>query len=364
MHLEADVYHYRPLDHLLRRPARLRWNLRALEASATELKPDVVFIWGMWNLSPSVAARAERLYPGRIVYSFADCWPIEPDVHQQYWHATDGSGWSRRLRRALAPLMLSRLYRPVRPAALHCRRSITCSRFLLDRLRAGGLTLPDARVVFSGIDLARFVPPATTRDDPREELRVIYAGSVVPHKGVHTAIKALQMLVEGGCRAIHLTVVGRGHPTYLARLEGQIAQTGIAGWVHLTEAVPREQMPRLLQQFDVMVLPTLTEEPLSRAVMEAMACGLVVVASRTGGTPEMVTDGVNGMLFSPGESRQLASHLERLATDRTLREQLSSAAQQTAGERFCLGRMIDEIEEFLCKVHAEAHSLTQDSEAR
>lgn len=356
--LEADVYHYRPLDFLLHYPARLHANLKTLAAAISEFEPDLVFIWGTWNLSPALAAVAEGLLPGRVVYSFGGCTPIEPDPHEQFWHAQDGNWLRRQFCRALAPLALSPRYRPVQARSLEFAHAITCSQFVLRRLRTGGLTLPHAKAVLSGIDTNHFVPASMTKPHSSDELKAIYAGGIAFHKGVHTAIEAIRLLVEQGWRKVSLTIVGQGHPVYRASLEEMVTQAALERQVHFHPAVPRHDMPHLLQHSDVLVLPTIGNEPLSRVVMEAMACGLVVVATNTGGTPEMIADGSSGLLFDPGDSMSLANHLRLVATDGELRQRLSTAARQTAEARFCLGRMIGEIEAFLEEVLTETQNLS------
>jgi glycogen(starch) synthase len=354
--LEAGVYYYCPFDHLLHHPARLRANLNVLKAAVSESRPDLVFIWGTWNLSPALAAAAEELLPGRVVYSFGGCTPIEPDVHEQFWRVQDGKWSSQQIRRVLAPFALSRRYRPVQARALRFEHAITCSQFVLARLREAGLALPNARVVFSGIDVNHFVPGSLAKSHTLNGLKVIYAGGIASHKGVHTAIKAIHLLVEQGRREINLTIVGQGHPAYRASLKEMVARAALEKWVHFQPPVPRCDMHRLLHQFDVLVLPTLMDEPLSRVVMEAMACGLVVVASNNGGTPEMIEDGINGLLFDPGNSVQLANHLQVIAMSREKRQRLATAARQTAEMRFQLSRMVGEIETFLKAVLTETRS--------
>lgn len=353
--LEADVYHYRPFDHLARHPWRLRHNLNALHAVVAAFEPDLVFVWGMWNLSPALPAEAERLYPGRLAYSFAGYWPIEPDPHEQYWLARDGSWPGRVFRQLIGPMALSRLYRPVTARSLRFEHAITCSRFVLERLEAGGLSIPHARVVFSGIDVQQFRPinegPMTDR------LRVLHVGGFVTHKGADVAIQAVAALVRDGHRNIELTIVGRGHPDYRRQLEAMIAADGLGPWVRLAEGVPRARMPEIYRQHDVLVLPTSTDEPLSRAVMEGMASGLVVVATNTGGTPEMITHGQDGLLFKPSDSSALADHLRLLLVNPTFRQELAKAARRTAETRFQIERMVDETETFLQEVLAGAPQL-------
>lgn len=350
--LEADVYHYQPIEHLLHRSSRLRANLKAVQAAIAEFRPDLVFVWGMWNLSPAIAAAAEEQLPGRVVYSFAGYWPIKPDLHESFWCARDGERWERQFRRVMAPLALSSRYRPVSAQSLKFDHAITCSEFVLRQLREGGLALPHAKVVFSGIDVDWFVPAHAAGSHNPGELEAVYLGALIPRKGVDVAIEAVRLLGEWGQEDVKLTIVGEGHPSYRDELEKKVDEGDLEQRVCFRPAIPRRDVPRLLQAFDTLVLPSQSDEPepLSRTVMEAMACGLVVVGTNEGGTPEMIEDGVDGLLFAPGDSEELAHHLRTLAMDPELRRRLSVTARQTAEKRFRISRMIDEIEGFLEEV--------------
>jgi glycosyltransferase involved in cell wall biosynthesis len=113
-------------------------------------------------------------------------------------------------------------------------------------------------------------------------------------------------------------------------------------------------MPQILGGHDVVVVPTLSPEPLARIVMEGMACGLVVIASHTGGSPEMIVNGEDGFLFEPGDSGQLGELLAQLAQVPTLRRRVATRARAKAAAQFDIQRMIDEIEEFLEEVMAQS----------
>lgn len=345
LYLESDIYHYHPFEHLANYGLRVRANVRALKSLVARFSPDIVFIWGMWNLSPAVATAAERLCPRRVVYSFAGYWAIEPDSHEQFWRADGGSTFGAGLRRLAAPLALSRIYRPATPHSLQFEQAVTCSHFVLDRLHTGGLRFGRERIVFSGIDVEHFTP-AKTRP-PYARVRVLHAGGFATHKGAETAIQAVGSLIRDGRRNIELVLMGRSHPERRALLEQMVSVAGIDEWVRFAEAEPRQRMPEVYRQFDALVLPTLSPEPLSRVVMEGMACGLAVVATDTGGTPEMISDGRDGLLFAAGDSAALANHLDRLAHDDALRGALSAAARRTAETRFRIERMNCEIEAFL-----------------
>jgi glycosyltransferase involved in cell wall biosynthesis len=363
--LESDVYHYRPMEHLTQYAGRLRGNEAALRAAAADARPDLAFFWGMWNLSPALIAAARKIFPGRVVQSFAGYWPIEPDAHEQYWRANDGDRKGQIFRRTLASLALSRRYRPAHWPEITFDHAIFCSRFVEERLVAGGVSFPHARVIFSGIDTDQFRPAGDPGQRQADIMRVLFAGGLTHHKGAHTVIEALLALpgdgrlAGQGKRQISLTLVGRGHAEYENILQGMAAHPALKGRVSFRPAVPRAEMPAVLREHDVFVLPTLTEEPLSRAVMEGMSSGLAVVASDSGGTPEMITHGADGLLFPPGDCAALAEHLGRLAEDPGLRVCLGQAARQTALARFDIRRMICEIEAFLEESLAQANAAGQ-----
>ena len=116
-------------------------------------------------------------------------------------------------------------------------------------------------------------------------------------------------------------------------------------------------MPQLLRKFDVLVVPSIWQEPFSRMVLEGMISGLVVVATPLGGTTEILRDGENGLLFAPGDSEDLAQKIVCLASDPELRRKLALAGKQTVDERFTVTKMMDELEGYIQDVaYAESHA--------
>lgn len=102
-------------------------------------------------------------------------------------------------------------------------------------------------------------------------------------------------------------------------------------------------MPRLLQQFDALLSPSLGEEPFSKMVLEGMISGLVVMATPTGGTIEILKDDKNGLLFTLRDSEDLARKITRLVEDPVLCRKLANAGRQTIIERFTVTRMMNEL---------------------
>jgi len=184
-----------------------------------------------------------------------------------------------------------------------------------------------------------------------QNLNLLYAGRLYEEKGVNTAIKALEKLVFGqDLRSMRLSVVGSGSADYENYLRHLVTQTGLNDYVSFLEHVPAEEMPQLLQKFDVLLVPSTWAEPFSRMVLEGMISGLVVVATPTGGTTEILRDGENGLLFAPGDAEDLAQKIVCLAADPKLRRRLAVAGQRTVIERFTMMKMMDEIESYFQEV--------------
>jgi glycogen(starch) synthase len=193
-------------------------------------------------------------------------------------------------------------------------------------------------------------PDARKRDYRRGQLDLVYAGQLVGHKGVHTAIEAMARLVnKHGPGQISLTLVGSGHPEYEGHLHELVAKERLQDVVTFHEPVSKDKMPAIFQQFDVLIFPSIYEEPLARVTQEAMASGLVVVGTTTGGTKEILKDGETGLTFAPGDAAGLAEQITRLIADPDLCCRLSEAGRQTVLQDFTLDKMVQDIDDYLLR---------------
>jgi glycosyltransferase involved in cell wall biosynthesis len=193
-------------------------------------------------------------------------------------------------------------------------------------------------------------------------INLLYAGRLAADKGIETAIKAMEKLVHGqGKRDIRLSLAGSGSADYENHLRQLVDKAGLTDYVSFLGWVRPADMPGLLSKFDALVLPSIWPEPFSRAILEGMISGLVVLATPTGGTPEIIVEGENGMLFKPNDSEDLAKKIAQLVEDPELHSQIGYAARQTIVERFTMPRMMDEMENYLQEIalaslHKEATS--------
>jgi glycogen synthase len=351
LHLESDPLHYRPLS-LLTRPWRQEQNRRALLETVRKFRPDVVFVWGLWNMSRDVAAAAEALPAVKVVYYVSDHWPVHATPHDVYWRLP-GRRWYLKPAKAVANrLALALLEWQGGEAPLKFERAICVSKTLRQSLVEKGAPLERAAVIYNGIDVAVFSrhKPGANGREPDECLRLLYAGRLSHDKGVHTAVAALARLVHQGHEKVSLALAGDGAPGYVASLKDLVSRHRLDSHVTFHGLVDRERMPALLSHCDVLVFPSIAAEALPRMPQEAMACGLVVVGTTTGGTRELLLDGETGLTFPAEDDETLSNQLLRLAREPELRRRLAQAGRQTILEKFTMDRMVDEIESYLQEV--------------
>ena len=346
LHLEGDLAYYQPLHFFTRWKKEHRENLAFLEFTIKEFVPDLIFVWGMWSLSKALPARAEQLLPGRVVYYLSDYWPSARDMHSTYWQSPARSTSMQVPKWVLSRAALSILTQEGQPD-LKFEHVICVSTRVRDLLVDAGLPIEHARIIHGGTDIERF-PHVREREYLSGNLKLLYAGQLVRHKGVHTAIEAMARLVNK--RRINqttLTLVGSGHPDYEAFLRQLVKKENLQDIVIFHEPVPKDKMPALLQEFDVLIFPSIYEEPLARMTQEAMASGLVVIGTTTGGTQEILRDGETGLTFAPEDADGLAEQIARLTIDPELCGRFAHAGRQIVLANFTLDKMVKEIEAFL-----------------
>lgn len=205
----------------------------------------------------------------------------------------------------------------MREAAAHVDLFLAPSETLAEWFRRFGI--PSDRLIRGnqGINLAPFTTAARS---PSRVLRVGFAGSLIPSKAPHVLLEAVQQL-PAGTATVDILGAGsiyHGDPDYARRLEPLLTHAA----VRRLGPVPHERMARALTAVDVVVVPSVWIENAPFIIREAFAAGAPVIASGLGGMAEMVRDGIDGLLFPPGDAAALRSHLRRLAGDAGLLERL------------------------------------------
>jgi glycosyltransferase involved in cell wall biosynthesis len=352
LYLQADIAYYRPIDFFLRRPCQDRANNRALRKKIAQFRPDIVMVWGMWNLSHSLPYWAEQWMSGRVAYFISNYWPIDTDPHTAYWRLPTRRPILELIKRPLRALALSKLRMERYPPQLRFEHAVCCSEYVRNNLVNVGRLPSGAGVLLGGIDPEPFLKISRLGKNNSHEqngpLQLLYFGRLIYDKGVHTAMEAMGLLKQRGlAKGIQMTILGSGHPDYEAKLRRMLDQLDIGDKVRFVRQVPRKEVPEWLRRFDVYLFTSIWPEPMARSVMEAMAAGLLVIGTEVGGQAEMLAHGQNALTFKAQDVECLASHIARVSNDPLLRLRLARAGQQMVLERFTLERMVNEIEEYL-----------------
>ena len=276
------------------------------------------------------------------------CIRDRPNPHVSYWQQPARRRVTGMLMAPARHLALRTLAQERAAYPLGLEHVACVSEYVRNKLSQAGALPHGARVIYNGIDPEPFLQAAAQCKADSGTLRLVYTGSLVAHKGVHTAIEALGLLRQRGrSDGIHLDVVGGGHPDYQAQLRQRIAELGLADWVTFSGRVLRSEIANVLADHDVFLFTSVYEEPIARSVMEAMAAGLAIVGTPVGGQPEIFEDGTNALVYPPDDASKLADCIEVLQHDPALRARLALAGQATVEKRFTLERMVDEMESWL-----------------
>lgn len=354
LHLEMEfAFLSNSIQFFVARRARERANTACLRGLIESFAPDVVLVWGMWNLHRSLAAMAERLLPDRVVYYVGDYWPTLPSQHESYWR-TDGRHWATRLPKRLLGGAARRMLEREEMATLAFAHTLFPSGFLRAELMRLGVPFKSTKIIYGGVDTSVFPRRVAALDSSyRRPFSLLYAGRLEPEKGVDTAIKALASLVhERQLKSLRLTIAGRGNPRYETYLRDLARHAMVDRLVSFVGQQATCRMPDLYCRADVVLFTSAWQEPFGRVLVEAMAAGAVVVGTATGGAAEIMVDEENALVFTPGNAADLATQVARLIESPSLLERLAEAGRQTATEKFDVSRMTDEIEAYLSTIVA------------
>ncbi|HEX7186514.1 MAG TPA: glycosyltransferase, partial [Thermoanaerobaculia bacterium] len=201
--------------------------------------------------------------------------------------------------------------------------------------RFPGEVADKVRVIHVGIDPEVYRRlPAPASDPPK----ILCVASLRPYKGVPVLLEACRRLLDEGM-TFHCEIVGEG--PLRPELERRIAGLGLAGAVSLLGALPQHEVTRRLGESAVFVLPSIVApdgqmEGIPVALMEAMAAGRPVVTSALSGIPELVEDGMSGVLVQPGDAPGIAAALKRLLEDPALRLRMGERGREKVDAEFRL----------------------------
>ncbi len=301
------------------------------------------------SLTVPAAVRAGRVAGVPVVATVRDYWPF--CYRSTLLVRGDAPCAGCRLPRALSclgvlPALLAYPYirgnvRRKAEALARADAVIAVSRFLAGRLAA---IVPAERlhvlpnlVDLEEVDRIIAEEPAV----PFARPFLLFVGKVEANKGVYELLAALRRVAAEMLPGGRLALVIAGDGSLADRVEAELAALG---WpAYFLRWAEHDTVLRLLARCELLLFPSRWEEPLSRVLLEACACGTPILAMSTGGTSEILTDGQNGALVSP-EVEAFARRLWELLADPAGRRRLGEGARRTARERFAAPVVAEQVE--------------------
>ncbi len=322
-------------------------NLEELRRVITQTKPEIIMIWGMWNISQLIPALAEHLLPDRVVYYLGDYWPLLPNQLENYW-SVPGRNWMASLpKRLLKPLALKTLASENQPI-LSFRHAVFATNFLREEYIRRGLNICNSTIIYGAADTRPYISLDKPKDPCDALISLLYVGRLTQDKGVHTCIQAMGLLRNHPkAGSMNLTIVGSGDFEYESYLENIAIGEQVRDRVSFLGTLSKSELPEIYRKADIFFFSSIWPEPFGRVLVEAMAAGVPVIGTAVGGAAEILCDEENALLYPPGDPVALASQIIRLIDNPDLRQRLVNAGRKTAIEKYDIRRMVHDIEAYL-----------------
>jgi glycosyltransferase involved in cell wall biosynthesis len=176
----------------------------------------------------------------------------------------------------------------------------------------------------NGVDTQRFKPITRV---PNPQVKILFIGRLIPRKGFQRVVRALPRLKELARVPFKVEVVGTGAAR--EELDLLAESLNVSDLLQYAGAVPYDRLERAYQYADVFVLTSLSEG-MPSVILEAMGCGLPIIASNVGGNNEIVSEGKNGYLIEGDDIELLAQRLALLVNDKKLRETMGTESRELA----------------------------------
>ena len=323
-----------------------RAECRKLARAVEDFSPAAVYFWNQAGLCRWLPVAA-RWRGCRTAFFLSDTNFVSWRVGAWLARFAAGQGiFSRFVRAVFGKTFLVRGWPVIQNRPCHF-----ASEFLRSLAQKSGIRSAEKTSVVThwGIEPGQFTAAPRERWPVR---RLLYAGQMIPQKGVHTAIAAFARLAqEPGFEALTFTLAGGGmHPDYEKKLRALPAQLGVEGRVNFLGKVPRAELPRVYAEHDVLLFPSEWDEPFAITPLEAIAAGLAVVGTTTGGSGELFRNRETAMTFRAGDAADGARALRELCRDRELFEKISRNTQREVREKHTLDAMVDAVEKSLRQI--------------
>jgi glycosyltransferase involved in cell wall biosynthesis len=220
---------------------------------------------------------------------------------------------------------------------------IAVSNFIKQNLCALSIEEEKIKVVLNGVPTLSEDEISFDKTD-YTSLRIGIVGQIVPRKGHEDLIDALSIVRKEG-KLFSCLIFGKGPEDFKLHLQNKIKALGLEDVVDWKGYIRNQA--EIYQNIDVVIVPTLADEPFGMVAAEPAFWALPVIASRTGGLPEIIMDEVTGFLIDPGNIYHIADRINYFIENPSIRKQMGINAYQQSRKRLTSDRMCSEIETLL-----------------
>jgi spore coat protein SA len=242
---------------------------------------------------------------------------------------------------------------------------IGCSEYITEKIRS---RFPEyaqlCQTVFNGANVNLPVKNDQNASGKNKIIQLLFVGRVSPEKGVHVLLDAMKIIAKSFPK-IHLSIVGKPgassqfttaisddpkasnlspfyHKDYLLQLQSKITPE-MASLISFVGSVPPKQLNQYYRDSEILIVPSVLDEAFGMPIVEAMAAELPVVATKSGGIPEIVLDGETGLLVERDNPSALAKATFKILTDADLGSSMGKAGRKRAIELFSWERVVENL---------------------
>ncbi len=335
-------------------------NNATLRDEIKDFAPELVHVWNLGGISKSLTLTLQRLGVP-VVYDVSDHWiarSLKADVWLDWWNRKPGATSKILLYKALNWLGIRKsldALAPTNPVSdVSFWRLYFCSDALKRLTQAKGYDVSHGAVIHCPVNTARFNGAPVSAERPMKKL--LYVGRLSEDKGTMTALRALAMIKDqfNG----EFCIYGKGDEDYTAQLHSFVKEHNLpVSFHHGTSA----EMPAIYKAHDALIFTSEWEEPFALTPLEAMASGLPVIGTMTGGSAELFRHGQNALTYNAGNPKELSERILELAASGDLRHELAKTGQADVIKLCSEPVIVDQIEDYLRKTLTQWPQLSHHS---
>lgn len=253
------------------------------------------------------------------------------------------------------PSLKNRIYKWILRRAVYAADTVILyTPLMLNEIKNYFPKLSEEKILYlhNAVNISRFSPGEPDEKVLRKYLKtefkhlLLYVGRISRKKGILDLVKAFKKIHEEEPRTV-LVLVGREEENYAKNVRELVKELGLTDSIIFLGPAPNQDVTHLMRACKVFVYSSIGGEGIPRAILEAMACGKPIVATRVTGIPEAVRDGETGYTVEVGDHASFAERVLRLLRENTLREKLGENARKLVEREFSYTQIIPKLAELL-----------------